>query len=266
MEPLKAIVGLSMQLLLRSKKTLVMGLLALGPAFMAFMGVIIAQINDDSTGVTGFGLASELFVLAYLHFFVIGLPLFYATSFIREEVDDKTITYLFVRPVPRSTIYAGKFLAGTLASLILVVPSAALMFAVLSVLDPISEVIRHTGVFLKDLGILALGVMAYCALFGAFGALLKRPLLWGGLFAIVWEWFVTHIPGYIHNFTILHYLLSLLPHPSRQRGLLKLFESLTSTSQSTSPFVAILTLLVVTGALLSLSCWIVSKKEYLLEA
>ena len=266
MEPLKAIIGLSLKLLLRSRKTLVMAVLALAPSVLAFLGVIIARVNPDSVGITGFGLASELFVPAYLHFFVIGLPLFYATSFIREEVDEKTITYIFVRPIPKATIYAGKYIAGTLASMVLVIPSAALMLGVLSTLDPLSEVLRHSGVFLQDLAILGLGIMAYCALFGAFGALLKRPLLWGGLFAIVWEVFVTYIPGYIHNFTILHHLLSLLPHPSSQRGSLKLFEAITSLSQSTPPAISVITIFAISGALLALSCWVVSRKEYLLEA
>lgn len=266
MEPLKAIVGLSFRLMLRSRKTLALALLALAPPAMALLGVAIAQVRSGATGFTGFGLASELFVSIYLHAFAIGLPLFYATSFIREEVDDKTITYLFVRPVPRAIIYAGKFIAGTLTSLALALPSAVLTFLILSSLDPVSEVFRHTGVLVIDLGILALAIMAYCGLFGAFGTLLKRPLLWGIVFSIVWEVFITHIPGYIHNFTILHYILSLLPHPSAQRGLLELFESLTSTSQTTPAPVAIAVLLVLSAAFLALSCWVVSRREYLIEA
>lgn len=266
MESLKAVVLLSTQLLLRNRKTLVMALACLAPAILATLGVLFAAIRREVIGVTGFSLASELFVGAYMHFLVIGLPLWYATSLIREEVDDKTITYLFVRPIPRTTIYVGKFIAGTLACLLLVVPSAALMFAILSILDPFTEVVRHTGVFLQDLGILTLGIVAYCALFGAFGVLLKRPLLWGVLFSLVWEVVVTHIPGFIHNFTVLHYLLSMLPHPSQQRGALKVFEFLTSTSQSTSAFTSILVLTLVSGSLLALSGWVVSRKEYLLEA
>jgi ABC-2 type transport system permease protein len=266
MEPLKAVVELSFRLMLRNKKTLVMAILCLAPPALALLGVAVARVRDNASGFTGFGLASELFVSAYVHGYLIFLPLFYATSFIREEVDDKTITYLFIRPIPRKTIYLGKFLAGALACVALVMPSAALTFAILGTLDPPSETLRHAGVVVQDLAILALGTLAYCALFGAFGTLLKRPLLWGIVFAAIWEIFVTHLPGYIHNFTILHYLLSLLPHPSAQRGLLRLFEALTASAQTAPVPLAILTLLVVPSALVALGAWVVSRREYLLEA
>lgn len=266
MEPLKAIVELSFRLMLRNRKTLVMAILTLAPPALALLGVAVAKVRDDATGFTGFGLASELFVSAYVHGYMIFLPLFYATSFIREEVDDKTITYLFVRPVPRRIIYLGKFLAGALACVVLIVPSAALMFALLGSLDHSSEALRHLGVVLQDLGILVLGTTAYCALFGAFGTLLKRPLLWGIVFAGIWEIFVTHLPGYIHNFTILHYILSLLPHPSAQRGVLRLFEALTASAQTAPVPLAVLTLLIVPAGLVALGSWVVSRREYLLEA
>ncbi len=265
MEPLKAVVGLSFRLMLRNRKTLVMAILALAPPAFSLLGVAVARVSENASGFTGFGLASELFESAYIHGYLIFLPLFYATSFIREEVDDKTITYLFVRPIPRMTIYLGKYIAGTLACVVLIVPSAALTFVVLSTLDPPSEAFRHTGVILLDLGILVLGTLAYCALFGAFGTVLKRPLLWGIIFAVPWEIFVTYLPGYIHNFTILHYLLSLLPHPSAQRGVLRIFEALTASQIAPVPL-AIITLLIVPTALVALGSWVVSRREYLLEA
>ncbi len=266
MESLRAIVGLSFHLMLRNRKTLVMALLVMAPPALSLLGVAVATVSREASGFTGFGLASELFVGAYVHGYMILLPLFYATSFIREEVDDKTITYLFVRPVPRTTIYFGKYIAGTLACLALVLPSATLTFAVLGTLDPPSESLRHAGVILQDLGILVLGTLAYCALFGAFGTLLKRPLLWGIVFAAAWEIFVTYLPGFIHNFTILHYVLSLLPHPSAQRGVLRIFEALTASGQTAPAVLAVATLIVVPAGLVALGSWVVSRREYLLEA
>ena len=49
--------------------------------------------------------------LLYLRFIVPVLGVFYGTALIADEVDDKTITYLFVRPIPRGAVLVGKYLA-----------------------------------------------------------------------------------------------------------------------------------------------------------
>ena len=52
--------------------------------------------------------------LLYLRFIVPVLGVFYGTSLIADEVEDKTITYLFTRPIPRG---AGKDFYDTLFAL-----------------------------------------------------------------------------------------------------------------------------------------------------
>ena len=49
--------------------------------------------------------------LLYLRFIVPVLGAFYGTSLISDEVEDRTITYLFTRPIPRGAIMIGKYLA-----------------------------------------------------------------------------------------------------------------------------------------------------------
>ena len=49
--------------------------------------------------------------LLYIRFIVPVLGVFYGTSLIADEVDDKTITYLFTRPIPRGAVLLGKYLA-----------------------------------------------------------------------------------------------------------------------------------------------------------
>ena len=46
----------------------------------------------------------------YLRFTVPVLGVFYGTSLIADEVEDKTITYLFTRPIPRGAVLVGKYL------------------------------------------------------------------------------------------------------------------------------------------------------------
>ena len=49
--------------------------------------------------------------LLYLRFIVPVLGVFYGTALIADEVEDKTITYLFTRPIPRGAVLLGKYLA-----------------------------------------------------------------------------------------------------------------------------------------------------------
>lgn len=260
MEALKAVLFLSFRLLLRSRKTLVMALLAMAPVVAALLAVVIVRLQTGPAPATGFGILTELASIGYIQILLLALPLFYGTSLIGDEVEERTITYLFVRPVPRAIIFVGKYLACVLTVVVLVFPSFLLAFSILSSLDPAGEVIRHLPVLFQDLGILLLGILAYCSLFGLFGAIMKRPLLWGLVFALLWEGIVTYIPGYVHRLTIAHYLQSLVPHASGQRGVLQIF------GETTSAPIAILTLLVIAGAFAALASWTVSRRQYVLPA
>lgn len=259
MDRLGAVFSLSLRLLLRSRKTIFMVLLALMPVAGSAVAAAAIRFRFGEGAGTGFGLAADLMSLVML-VLLVAVTLFYATALIGDEVEDKTLTYIFVRPVPRAVIYAGKYLAASLTAGVLVIPSAALSFLILISLDPPSEVGAHAVILAKDVGILLLGVLAYTGLFGLFGAWLKRPLLTGILFSLGWESIITYIPGYIHRFTVMHYLQSLLPHASGQRGVLALFNQVTPAPT------AILSLLIIAAGTLALACWIVSRREYVLEA
>jgi len=60
----------------------------------------------------------------YLRFTVPVLAVFYGTSLIADEIEDKTITYLFTRPIPRGAVMAGKYLAYLACTSLVVLPSS----------------------------------------------------------------------------------------------------------------------------------------------
>jgi ABC-type transport system involved in multi-copper enzyme maturation permease subunit len=260
MGALGAVFSLAARLQIRSRRTLVMALVAMLPVAGSMLATAVIRLQFGDATSTGFGQVAEVMSLIYLQFLLLAVTLFYATAIIGDEIDEKTITYLFVRPVPRAVIFLGKYLSCVLVGGLLIIPSAVLSFLILTSADPAEEAFRHLGVIAQDAAILILGILAYSSFFGLMGAALKRPLLWGILFCLGWESLVTYIPGFIHRFTIMHYLQSLLPHPSGQRGILSLFKSVTPASTS------VITLLLIAAGLLALSCWTVSRKEYVLEA
>ncbi len=143
------------------------------------------------------------------------LGAFYGTSLMSDEVEDRTITYLFTRPVPRGAVIIGKYLAYLACTAMVVLPSVT---AVYLLITPVSGG-SIGGTFpqlLTDLGLLALGLAVYGAVFALIGALVPRPLVAGLLLIFGWEQVALVVPGYLRRFTVAHYLQALVPHAMPQ--------------------------------------------------
>jgi ABC-2 type transport system permease protein len=176
-------------------------LLALVTRLTLSSGTAVVQINGrpiDSEAVF-----SAAITLLYLRFIVPAIGVFYGTSLIADEIEEKTITYLFTRPIPRGAIVLGKYLAYILCTTCVVLPSVAVVFMVMV---PFDEMAPLFGSFLRNLGVLALGLGAYGALFLWTGTLFRRPLVGGLLFVFGWEQLAAILPGYMGRLTIAHYL------------------------------------------------------------
>ena len=107
-----AIASLTWRRLVRGRSLWVASVIALAP--VAFGAVLRTQgfrkdIADDL-------LMFQLLVLAVLP------PMFIASS-IGEEIEDRTVTYLWSRPIPRWTVLIGKLLALAPIAMVLVVAS-----------------------------------------------------------------------------------------------------------------------------------------------
>jgi hypothetical protein len=116
---------------------------------------------------------------------------------------------------------------------------------------------------LADLGMVALGLAGYGALFAAVGARLKRPLVIGLVFAFGWEPGVLLFPGYLKQLTVAYYLQALVPHAMPDDGaisvLLQAFQEVPGVPLS----------LVSLAAIIVLSLWVAARavetREYVLE-
>lgn len=259
MSPLNAVFRLSLTVLFRSRRTFVIGLLCFLPVLGSVAGTALILSGVASHELTGFSLTSFIIVNGYIYVLLAVVTLFYGTALVSDEIEEKTITYLFMRPVSKTIIYLGKYLAYLVAAAALLLPSAAACFLIAMFADASGEAGHHLPILARDLGVLALGILAYGALYALLGAFTKRPVFVGLGFTLVWETFVTFIPGYLSKLTIKHYLLALLPHPVGQRGILGLFESATPGP------LAVAVLLATTAGLLALGSYLFTNKEYVLE-
>ncbi len=259
MSPLAAVLRLSLAVLVRSRRTAVIGLLCVLPVLGSALGTLLVLTRLGAAEVTGFGITSFIIVNAYVYVLLIVVSLFYGTALISDEYEDKTITYLFMRPVSKPTIYLGKYLAYLVVAMGLLLPSAAMTFLIAMLADPAGEAAHHVPILLQDLAVLALGVLAYGSLYALIGAVAKRPVFVGLGFAVLWETVIGLIPGYLNKLTIKRYLLSLLPHPVGERGLVGFFET------GIPAPIAVAVLLGVTAGLVALGCWVFTHREYVLE-
>ena len=84
--------------------------------------------EDEGAAISGPTVFGGMIWLLYLRFIVPVLGIFYGTALIADEVDDKTITYLFVRPIPRSAVLVGKYLAYLVTTVFVVLPSVVILY------------------------------------------------------------------------------------------------------------------------------------------
>ena len=259
---------LSLGQMLWSRRSVFLGLL-LGStvAWAVAVRIVTAtttfwRLSINGARVSGPALFGMTMWLLYIRFIVPVLGVFYGTSLIADEVEDKTITYLFTRPIPRGAVLIGKYLAYLACTALLVLPSVVLVYFLIV---PISggSIGSSFPTLMEDLGMLFVGLVAYGAVFAWVGARLGRPLVIGLVFAFGWEPAVLLFPGYLKRLTVAYYLQALVPHAMPQdstaSALLQLFREVPAVGSSLAWMAAI------SAVFIWLAARAVERREYVLE-
>ena len=109
------------------------------------------------------------------------VTLVFASSVLGDPSEDGTLVYLWLQPVPRW-------------HLVLTALGAALTLALPLTVVPLALAAAATGGGLRlvtaTVVSCALGVVAYAGVFAWLGLRVRRALLWGVLYVLVWEGFV----------------------------------------------------------------------------
>jgi ABC-2 type transport system permease protein len=257
---------MSVSEMLWSKRTIFMALVVSAPVLISLivrlldaLGAPVFRVNGMMmAGPAIFGLMIWVF---YLRFIVPVLGVFYGTSLIADEVEDKTITYLFTRPIPKGAVLVGKFLAYLACTIFVVLPSVVIVYLCIV---PVRGSLGASFLdLIKDLALLATGLAVYGAVFAFIGARFKRPLLVGLVFIFGWEQATLAFPGYLKQFTVMYYLQALVPHAMPNDGVISLFQSL--FRETPGLLVSLFWLAVIWAVCLGWGSRIVSRREYVLE-
>jgi len=254
----RGVFRLALEGMLWSRRSVLMAiLLGLPIAFaLLYRGLPIAHLPAK---ITGFDLYAVIIARYYVRNLLPLAALFYATSLIADEVEGRTLTYLLTRPLPRPAILAGKFAAYVTTTLAMTLPSVVITFFLLATAQGASSIGAEVPELFRDMGVVALTLVAYGGLFTLMGVLLRRPVIPGLLFLFVWE-LIANLPGYLPRFTLTAWLRSLLHHQPAEEGLGGLL-----ATQILPAGEALAVLLGTSALFLALSFWIFAQREYVLE-
>jgi ABC-2 type transport system permease protein len=235
---------------LRATRTRVFILLSLIPVLLMF----IVRMVDPSSAPDFF---SKVMLSLYFQLLIPVLALFFGTTIVNEELDNKTLVYLTTSPVPRQAVILGKYLAAFLL-LLLIVGSGFLLSFLAAAANRIGQAAawEELGVFL---GTSLLALFCYSALFTMLGTFMKKSILIGLFFVFGWESVVQYFPGVTQKFTIIHWIKSLLPVQSDQGGFL-IFQL------QPSPALESVAVLLIAGLLFLIAAvFIFERREYILS-
>lgn len=260
------IFDLSVGQMLWSRRTAFMALVVGVPVVIAVALRVMVELGapimragrSPVTGGVVFGLMMWGF---YVRFAAPVLAVFYGTSLIADEVEDKTLTYLFTRPIPRSAVLLGKYAAYLVCTLGVVLPSVMIVWLLIASLN---DTLGNTFLSLaKDLGILAVGLAAYGAVFALIGATVRRPLLVGLVLVFGWETLALALPGFLKRISVAFYLQGLVPHAMPSESPVAVLQTFFRESIGVTSSLASLAGIAVVS--LWLAARAISRREYVLE-
>lgn len=246
----------------RTRRALVAAGLAALPLILA---VVVRQVSHFK------GPARAELLISLLWFLLVQtivplVALVAASPVVAEEIEDRTITYLFTRPIPRAAILCGRWLAAALPIVLLLCTSAELIVRTLAMTGSAEshEAWMPAGFHGRMLLTVAMGGAVYSAVFAAMGALVKRPMLVGLGYTFVYEGFLGNLPGSNQKGTVIYYLKSFLlsPYPDLVGDTREAIFAVPLVEPSS----AVLHLGMMLFGLLALGAWRFTRREYVLAA
>lgn len=128
-----------------------------------------------------------------------------ATAALGDEIEDKTLQYLSLKPISRTRIVIEKFIAVMLVS----VPIAWIMLTITYVVQCWGLIEDTDDFIVPILASSAVGIFGFGALFMLISMVIQRALLVGIFYVFVWESALSRfLPG-IRSISVRHYSQSL---------------------------------------------------------
>jgi ABC-2 type transport system permease protein len=136
--------------------------------------------------------------------------LLYAAGMIQDEVEEQTLTYLLIRPLPRWALYMTRMLATLCMTALLVAAATLALYVAIYWGSPELWSVILPVRLPRAIGIFAAAQAAYCALFGLLGLLTRRSLIAGLIYIIFIEGVLANIDFVARALTVVFYVRILI--------------------------------------------------------
>jgi len=184
---------LSLTQMLRPKRLLILLFIASVPVALSVVAAIFPPDTEDLVSFRDDFLMGPMVISAVLPIITVVL----ATASLGHEIEDQTMTYLFLKPVSRWGIILPKFLATITVAGVVVIGSGVLT----TVIVPEGSVTTSAAAAVG----LAVGVLAYTSIFTWAGLMTSHALALGLVYVFVWEAAIVGFLQGVRWLSIRHY-------------------------------------------------------------
>ena len=184
---------------LRGRRLLVLALLFLMPSVLVALVRLAEHPPDPEHLEFGFLFNLMPHALATL------TALLYAGGMIQDEVEEQTLTYLLLRPIPRWALYVTKLAATVLVTSALTGVFTTVTYVVIYWNEPElwSEVLPERAP--RTAALYALAQVGYCSFFGVLTLLTRRSLIGGLAYIIAFEGLLASFQSVLRLLTVMFY-------------------------------------------------------------
>lgn len=239
----------------RSRRMLVCATLAIIPPALAFF---VTQFGPDNEAPESFFAAISLWFSMQLVVPLVSLVA--GSAVVTEEIENRTITYLFSRPISRSALLIGRWLASTVWVGLLLGASSCAVAVICAHAERATE---SPAFYLPTIGAVVAGGAVYTLVFAVLGVFLRRPMIVGLGYVFAFEGLVANLPGSNQKLALQFYLRSLGVDPGHGSwtdvGPPTIF-SLDTPVQAVATLAVLVVLTVVVGSVG------ISRRQYVLSA
>ena len=195
---MKPILLLSLRQLSSRWRLLILILLAVLP--VALSALMFALAGDDSDFAEEFTnvIIDAMIIAAIMPIVMMVL----ATTAFRHELDDRTLSYLILKPIPRSLIVLPKLLASVIVGGLLVIISG--IIATLIGTEGSAQAVLAVAIALS------VGVVTYATIFIWAGLINSHALGFALIYVFLWEALVTSLLSGVRYLSVRGYVLSII--------------------------------------------------------
>lgn len=161
-------------------------------AAVQLLPVAAAILFIQWLSLDGLHVYSAVVEWAVFPFLIPLVALFYGGPMLVDEIEQETLPYLTLRPIPKYVLYVGKWLSGTLVAVVLAIAPIVLLYLVTALFGPGSGPAGET--VLSTVLASTLATAAYVSVFAALGVWFAKSVIGGVIYFVLFDVIMGQIP------------------------------------------------------------------------